>query len=72
MSKITQEMVDALVAPEHQYLDAKDPPLDGIRMAWPFKTEEELRALTRWFKEEQRQRKKEEKQRVIELAQALF
>ena len=32
---VTQEMVDQLVAPEHQYLDADDPPLESLQMAWP-------------------------------------
>jgi len=50
VSEITQQMVDQLVKPENQYKDAVDPPLDAVRMAWPFKTEAELRALSRWFK----------------------
>ena len=29
---VTQWMVDQLVAPEHQYLDADDPPLDSLRI----------------------------------------
>lgn len=52
MIYITQEVVDQLVKPEHQYKDAIDPPLNNIRMAWPFKTEEELKLLSKWFKQE--------------------
>lgn len=48
--EVTQEMVDNLVKPEHQYRDLKDPPLDPVRMAWPFKTEKELRILSKWYK----------------------
>lgn len=58
MSDVTQWMVDQLVKPEHQYLDLVDPPLDAIRMAWPFKTEEELKILSKWFKEEEKKLKK--------------
>jgi hypothetical protein len=49
-SKVTQWMVDQLVKPEYQYLDAIDPPLDSIRMAWPFKTDAELNEIKKWFK----------------------
>jgi len=41
-------MVDRLVKPEHQYRDAVDPPLDPIRMAWPFKDEHERKKFKRW------------------------
>lgn len=51
-------LVNQLVAPEYQYLDVKDPPLPHVRMAWPFKTEEELRILSKWYKEEERKTKK--------------
>lgn len=44
--------VNALVEPEYQYRDLPNPPLDNIRMAWPFKTEEELRVLSAWYKKE--------------------
>lgn len=60
MSEVTQWMVDQLVAPEHQYRDLADPPLDSVRMAWPFKTEEELKILSRWFKEEEKKIKKKQ------------
>ena len=51
-------LVNQLVAPEHQYLDVKEPPLPQVRMAWPFKTEQELRILSKWFKEEEKKTKK--------------
>ena len=51
-------LVNQLVAPEHQYLNVKNPPLDNVRMAWPFKTEEELRILSKWFKDEEKKTKK--------------
>ena len=57
---VTQEMVDQLVAPEHQYTDVKDAPLDPVRMAWPFKTEEELRVLSKWFREQNKDLKKKQ------------
>lgn len=46
--------INQLVKPEHQYLDAVAPPLDAVRMAWPFKTEEELQVLSKWFRKEKR------------------
>ena len=63
MSNVTQWMVDQLVPEEHQYKNIKEPPLDNIRMAWPFKTEKELKALSKWFKQEE---KKVKKKQIIE------
>lgn len=57
---INWTMINALVKPEHQYLDAENAPLDAIRMAWPFKTEEELKALSKWFKEQKQITKQRE------------
>ena len=54
MPDVTQWMVDQLVKPEHQYREVVAPPLDAVRMAWPFKTEEELLLLSKWFKKQQR------------------
>lgn len=59
-------LVNQMVAPEHQYKDAIDPPLDEIRMAWPFKTEEELRLLTKWFKTHKQQQIEKHKKSVGE------
>lgn len=66
MSEIMQWMVDQLVPQEHQYKDIKEPPLDHVRMAWPFKTEEELRILSKWYKEEEKKLKKKQVKEHIE------
>lgn len=71
--KVTQEMVDNLVAPEHQGRDIENPPLDPVRMAWPFKTEEELRILSKWYKEQQQLLKKKQiKEHVDKFGKALL
>ena len=57
MSEVTQWMVDQLVAPEHQYLDADDPPLDSLRMAWPFKTDKERKEIQKWMRKQNKIRK---------------
>ena len=54
---VTQEMVDQLVAPEHQYLDADDPPLESLQMAWPFKTDEERKEIRKWMRTQNKVRK---------------
>ena len=54
---VTQWMVDQLVAPEHQYLDANDLPLDSLRMAWPFKTDEERGEIRKWMRKQEKVRK---------------
>ena len=54
MPDVTQWMVDQLVKPEHQDREVVSPPLDAVRMAWPFKTEKELQLLSKWLKKEQR------------------
>lgn len=50
-------LVDQLVAPEHQYKDAVDLPIEAVRMAWPFKTEEERELIRKWFKKQTKIRK---------------
>ena len=50
-------LVNQLVAPEHQYQDVKDPPLDAVRMAWPFKTEEERKLIIQWMRRQTKARK---------------
>ena len=57
MSEITQWMVDQLVAPEHQYLDVNDPPLESLRMAWPFKTDKERKEIQKWMRKQNKIRK---------------
>lgn len=58
-SPVDWNTVNNLVASEYQYKDANNPPLDPIRMAWPFKTEGELHMLRQWFYQEQLKLKKE-------------
>jgi len=41
----------------------QDVPLDNVRLAWPFKTEEELRILSQWYQQEE---KKIKKKQIIE------
>ena len=54
---VTQWMVDQLVAPEHQYLNTDDLPLDSLRMAWPFKTDEERKEIRKWMRKQSKARK---------------
>ncbi len=50
-------LINQLVAPEHQYKDVVDPPIESVRMAWPFKTEEEREVIRKWFKRQNKVRK---------------
>ncbi len=50
-------LINQLVEPEHQYLDAKDPPLDSLRMAQPFKTDEERKEIRKWMRKQTKARK---------------
>jgi hypothetical protein len=68
MNKVTQEMVDQLVAPEHQYCDATNIPLDSLRMAWPFKTDEEREEIRKWMRKQTKARKIE----MMKFEEALF
>jgi len=66
MSDVTQWMVDQLVSPEVQAQiieNCQDVPMDNVRLAWPFKTEEELRILSQWYRQEE---KKIKKKQIIE------
>ena len=54
MSDIDWSIINNIVDPAHQYKQIKHPPLDPVRMAWPFKSEGELYLLSRWFKEQQK------------------
>ena len=65
MSDIDWSIINRIVNPEHQYRDVLDPPLPHIRMAWPFKTEEELKILSKWFKEEEKKLKKKQVQEHV-------
>lgn len=66
MTDINWTLVNQLVPKEHQYLNVKEPPLDLVRMAWPFKTEEELRILSKWFREQVRETKKKQMKEHID------
>lgn len=67
------DLVNRLVAPEYQYRDVVDPPLPHIRMAWPFKTEEELKILSKWFKEQEKlMKKKQIKEHITKYGEALL
>lgn len=60
-----------LVSPGNGYEGVEDPPLDHVRMAWPFKTEQELLVLSKWFKrEEARVQKSEDQKRKAVLEKA--
>jgi len=50
-------LINQLVEPEHQYLDAENPPLDSLRMAWPFKTDEERKEIRKWMRKQTKTRK---------------
>lgn len=65
---VTQEMVDWLVDPEHQLKAKEDdapPPFDPIRLAWPFKTDEERAAIAKWLRKERIKLKKKTKEEHI-------
>lgn len=53
--------MNQLVKPEHQQLDIVDPPIEAVRMAWPFKTEKERELIRKWMR-------KQKKVRRIEIA----
>jgi hypothetical protein len=50
-------LINQLVESEHQYLDASNPPLDSLRMAWPFKTDEERKEIRKWMRKQNKVRK---------------
>ena len=58
--------INNLVAQENQYRDIKNPPLSSVRMAWPFKTEEELKILSKWYKKQQKAVKEKETREHVE------
>lgn len=57
-NEIDWSMINNIVKPNHQYREIKEPPLDHVRMAWPFKTEEELKILSKWFRQEEKKLKR--------------
>jgi hypothetical protein len=50
-------LINQLVKPEHQYLDATDLPIDSMRMAWPFKTEKERNLIAKWMRKQTKVRR---------------
>ena len=73
MSEIDWSFINRLVDPHHQYKDVVDPPLPHVRMAWPFKTEEELKILSKWFRDEEKKlKKKQVKEHVKQYGEALL
>jgi hypothetical protein len=44
-------LVNQIVTKAYQYQEVIDPPLESIRMAWPFKTEAERLVIKKWFKD---------------------
>lgn len=73
MSNIDWNIINLIVKPDHQYREVEHPPLDNIRMAWPFKTEEELKVLSKWFKEETKKLKsKQIKEHIEQYGEALL
>lgn len=59
-------MVNNLVEPEHQYKDMPHPIIDEVRMAWPFKTDEEREILRKSFKKDQAKLIKQKRESVGE------
>ena len=73
MSEIDWSFINRLVDPKHQYKEVENPPLNNVRMAWPFKTEEELKVLSKWFKEEEKKlKKKQVKEHIEQYGEALL
>ena len=69
MSEVTQWMVDQLIKPEVQAEVAKANEglnMDAVRLAWPFKTEKELKMLAEWHREQLRSIKKKQIKEHIE------
>ena len=69
MSEVTQWMVDQLVRPEVQAEVAKANEglnMDAVRLAWPFKTEKELKILAEWHRKQLRSIKKKQIKEHIE------
>ena len=76
MSDVTQWMVDQLVRPEVQAEVARANEgldMDAVRLAWPFKTEKELKVLAQWHKKQLSQlKKKQAKEHVDAYGKALL
>jgi hypothetical protein len=69
VSDVTQWMVDQLVKPEVQAEIAKSNQglnMDPVRLAWPFKTEKELKILAQWHRKQVQSIKKKQIKEHIE------
>lgn len=51
--------------------DKPECPIDPVRMAWPFKTDEERAILMEWYKQTERFEKKQ-RQEALERAERAF
>lgn len=47
-------------------------PIDPVRMAWPFKTDEERELLQKWYKQAQEFQKKKKLDRILEAEKAFL
>lgn len=63
-SPVDWNTVNNIVEPEHQYLEVESPPIDEVRMAWPFKTEEEREIIRKWYKKDQAELNKHRRESV--------
>ena len=60
-------LINRIVNPEHQYKEVSNAPIEAVRMAWPFKTEEELKILSKWFRTQQKATKEKQIKEHVEL-----
>lgn len=76
MSDVTKWMVDQLIKSEVQAEVAKANEgldMDMVRLAWPFKTEKELKILAQWHKKQLSQlKKKQVKEHLDKYGKALL
>jgi len=56
--RVPQELVDVFAPKKAKCREVDHPPLPHVRMAWPFKTEEELRILSKWFTQQEKELKR--------------
>lgn len=52
--------------------DKPECPIDPVRMAWPFKTDEERAALRKWYAQVQQFEKKQKLDRLLEAEKAFL
>lgn len=75
-SKVTQWMVDQLVEPEVQAQiieQYKGIDMDSVRLAWPFKTDEERAKIAKWLRQQKKSiKEKQTKEHVEKYGKALL